>query len=220
MKDVIEKYFKANNWIILIVLIAIYAIALTIEFSYVFTDDFYTTSLESKQSFESINNFIIKERGSQWVNYPITIIIVLIPTLLVAFCLNIGAVFNNFKVSFSNLFGIALKAQLVFALNYLITVILKSVGIIDFTYSSVNNNYKFQSLLVFFETSSLPYWLLYPLQCINIAEGVHMLFLALGISFLLNKKIGNSLLFVLLWYGMGLLFWIVFSVFLQTILYT
>ncbi|MDD2279501.1 MAG: hypothetical protein PHD06_09925 [Bacteroidales bacterium] len=219
MRELIKRYFKANNWVVLIVLIAIYAIALTIEFSYVFTDDFYISSLESKRSLDSIDNFIIKERGSQWVNYPITIIIVLIPTLLVAFCLNIGAVFNNFKVSFSNLFGIALKTQLVFALNYLIVVILKSVGIIDFTYSSVNNNYSFQSLLAFFDTSSLPYWLLYPLQCINIAEGVHMLFLALGISFLRNKKFGNSLLFVLLWYGMGLLFWIVFSVFLQTILY-
>lgn len=219
MKKIIESYFKANNWAVLTVLIAIYAIALTIEFNYVFTDDFYISSFESKLSPESIDNLIIKERGSQWINYPIVILIVIIPASLIAFCLNIGAVLKNYKVAFSKLFGITLKAQLIFALNYLLAVILKSTGIVDFTYSTVNNNYKFQSLLIFFDTKTLPYWLSYPLQCINIAEGLHILFLALGISLLLDKKYSKSLTFVLFWYGMGLLFWIVFSVFLQTVLY-
>lgn len=220
MKKLIERYFRANNWVVLIVLITTYSIALTIEFNYLFTDDFYISALEGKRSLESIDNLIIKERSSQWVNYPIAIIVVLIPALLVAFCLNIGAVLKNYKVTFSKLFGVALKAQLVFALNYLVAVILKSTGIVAFTYSSVNNNYKFQSLLVFFDTNSLPYWLLYPLQCVNIAEVVHVALLALGISLLLSKRFTHSLLFVLQWYGMGLLFWIVFSVFLQTVLYT
>lgn len=220
MKKLLEKYFNANSWVVLVVLTAIYAIALTVEFHYVFSDDFYISSFAGKRSLESIDSLIIKERESQWVNYPIAIIIILIPSLLVAFCLNIGAVLKNYRVSFSRLFGVALKAQLIFALSYLVAVILKSIRAVDFTYATVNNNYKFQSLLVFFDTGSLPYWLLYPLQCVNIAEGVHILFLALGVSFLLSKKFTQSLLFVLLWYGMGLLFWIVFTVFLQTVLYT
>lgn len=219
MHKLIERYFRANNWVVLIVLIIIYSIALTIEFNYLFTDDFYISALEGKRSLESIDNLIIKERNSQWVNYPMAIAVVLIPALLIAFCLNIGTVLNNYKVSFLKLFGITLKAQLIFALNYLVAVILKSTGILEFTYSSVNNNYKFQSLLVFIDTKSSPYWLLYPLQCINIAEGLHMIFLGYGISVLLNQKFAKSLFFVLLWYGVGLIFWIVFSVFLQTVLY-
>lgn len=219
MHKLIERYFRANNWVVLFVLIIIYSIALTIEFNYLFTDDFYISAHEGKQSLENINNLIIKERNSQWVNYPIAIVVVLIPALLIAFCLNIGTVLNNYKVSFLKLFGITLKAQLIFALNYLVAVILKSTKILEFTYTSVNNNYKFQSLLVFFDTKSFPYWLLYPLQCINIAEGLHMIFLALGISVLLNQKFAKSLFFVLLWYGVGLIFWIVFTVFLQTVLY-
>lgn len=220
MKKIIENYFRANNWIVFIVLIAIYAVALTIELNYVFTDDFYISSLEGKRSFESIDNLITKERGSQWVNYPITILIVLIPALLVAFCLNIGAVLKNHKASFLRLFGVALKAQLIFALNYLVAVLLKATNTVTFSSATVNNSYSFQSLLLLFDTKALPYWLLYPLQCINVAEVIHILFLSLGISYLLNQKFGKSLLFVLLWYGMGLLFWIVFSVFLQTVLYT
>ncbi|WP_166367061.1 hypothetical protein [Perlabentimonas gracilis] len=91
---------------------------------------------------------------------------------------------------------------------------------VTFSFASVNNNFSFQSLLRFFDNKNLPYWLLYPLQCVNVAEAVHILFLSLGISFLMKQKYGKSLLFVLLWYGMGLLFWIVFTVFLQTVLYT
>jgi len=220
MIKLIKRYFRTNNWVVLIVLVAIYAVALTMEFKYVFTDDFYISSLEGKRSFESINSFITKERDMQWVNYPISILIVLVPTLLVAFCLNIGAVLNNQKVSFLRLFGIALKAQLIFALNYLIAISLKAANMVTFSFASVNNNYSFQSLLHFFDNKNLPYWLLYPLQCVNVAEAVHILFLALGFSLLLKQRYGKSLLFVLLWYGMGLLFWIVFTVFLQTVLYT
>lgn len=196
-------------------LVAIYSISLVVEFNYLFTDGFYVSSFEGKRSIESIDQLISMERESQWVNYPIVVLIVLIPSLLVAFSLNVGAVLKNYSIPFSKLFGLALKAQLIFALNYLLAVILKLSGVISFTYATVNDSYRFQSLLVFFNVSSLPYWLLYPLQCINIAEGLHVVFLALGISFLLNKKFIQSLFFVLLWYGMGL----VFSVFLQTVLY-
>lgn len=66
-------------------------------------------------------------------------VVLVVPALLVALCLNIGAVLKNYKVTFPKLFGVALKAQLVFALSYLVAVILKSAGAVGFTYSTVNN---------------------------------------------------------------------------------
>lgn len=219
MKKIAESYFKGNNWVVLIVLVSIYAIALTLEFAFVFTDNFYISSFENQINLESIKSLILKERESQWMNYLVPIFIIIIPALLIAFCLNIGVVLKNYKIAYSSLFGIALKAQLVFSMNYLIVVALKSFGIIDFTYSTVNNNYGFQSLLILFNPQTLPNWLFYPLQCINIAECLHILFLSLGVSLLIKKRYGESLCFVLAWYGMGLLFWIIFSIFLQIVLY-
>jgi len=219
MKLLIKNYFELNTWLVFFVLIAIYSIALTIEFRFVFTDDLYLGLQASKKSLENIQNLISSERKSQWINYPITILIVLIPSLLISFCLNIGTVIKEYKTSFIKLFEIAVKAQMVFAINYLLSIVLKATGVIHFSLTTVNNNYNFQSALIFFDNKVLPYWLIYPIQCINLTEIVHILILSIGVSWLLQIKFLKALTFVALWYGIGLLFWIIFTVFLQTIIY-
>ncbi|MFV0376706.1 MAG: hypothetical protein ACK5JD_05305 [Mangrovibacterium sp.] len=158
--------------------------------------------MERKKSFESIQNFINTERDNQWLNYPITILVVLIPSLLISFCLNVGIVFNKYKISFIKLFGVALKAQLIFALSYLMLITLKTTGVVRFSYATVNNNYDYQSVLAVINHKTLPYWLIYPLQCICIAEIFHILLLSLGIKYLLQLKYSKAILFVLLWYAL------------------
>lgn len=215
----LDKYFALKTWIVFLFILTIYSVALTIEFRYVFTDNLYFNSFESKRTIQGIENLIMAEREDEWLNYPIAGLVILLPSLLIAFCLNLGIILRDFKVSFIKLFGVVLKAQIIFALNYLISIILRISGIIDFSYYTANNNFEYQSALVFFDTKVLPDWLLYPIQCINITEIIHILFLTLGITWLLNLKSSKALFFVLLWYGVGLLLWIVFSVFLQTNIY-
>lgn len=219
MKQLVQKYFTLNTWIIFLLLFAIYSVALTIELRYIFTDNMYFNSLEGKRTIEGIQNLITGERKREWLNYPIAGLVILVPSLLIGFCLNLGAVLKDYKASFTNFFGIAMKAQIIFALNYLTSIILRALGLVNFSYTTANNNYEYQSALVFFDTKALPVWLLYPIQCINIAEIIHILLLSLGITWFLNLRYSKALFFVLLWYGVGLLIWIVFSVFLQTNIY-
>jgi len=149
MKKILDNYFKANTWIVFAIIMILYFIALTIEFKFIFTDDFYLKAFESKKNFESIQNIMNNARNEEWLNYPIAFIVVLFPTLMIAFALNIGTVFNEYKIEFIDLFKITLKAQVVFAINYLIATVLKWQGLVERHSGNMNNNYDFQSLAFF-----------------------------------------------------------------------
>jgi len=164
-------------------------------------------------------NIMNNARNEEWLNYPIAFIVVLFPALMIAFALNIGVVFNEYKIKFTDLFKIALKAQLIFAINYLIATVLKWQGLVERHSGNMNNNYDFQSLAFFFKGKQLPFWIMYPLQNANITEIMYLLVLSYGFTFLTEKKYLKSLGFVMLFYGIALLVWIIFTVFLQTILY-
>ncbi len=219
MKYLLSKYLKINIWIVFGVIVTIYFVALTIEFKFVFTDDFYHQSFDAKNSYEQVQSFIIADRNKEWLNYPFAIFRILIPSTLITSLFYLGKIIREFKVSFFELFEVALKAQMIFAINYILAVILRLRDLIDGDWASINNNYYYQSLLIFFRESNLPYWLYYPLQCINISEFLHILILTFGIHSITSLKFKSSLSFVLVFYGAGLLIWIIFTVFLQTIIY-
>ena len=213
-----EKYFKANTWVAFAAIIIIYFIALALEFQFVFTDEFYTASLAGEFDYDTLTKFIHDDRGVEWVNYLIVFIVVLAPALLISLSLNTGAVFREYKIRFRQIFDITLKAQIVFALNYLVSVLFKAFGIIEKNWNTIDNNYFYQSAAYFFREKGLPFWMMYPLQIINITEIVHVLVLALGFAYISKFGYFKSLGFVLLFYGIALVIWIIFTIFLQTIL--
>lgn len=213
-----EKYFRTNNWIIFLILATIYVVSLNIEFRFIFTDDFYFQSFKNQDS-GKITNFMLKDRELNWVNYLYIPVITIIPAILISLCLFVGTIFNDIKTSFIKLFSISLKSQIIFAINYFVSVLLKWSGFIERNYNNINNNYDFQSARLFFSNEDLPYWLIYPLQCINITEIIYILFLSVGIRFAIEIKYFKAIGFTTLYYGIGLVIWIIFSVFLQTIFY-
>lgn len=219
MKKNLENYFKVNTWIIFAIIMLLYFIALTLELKFIFTDDFYHKAFTGKLNLNSLQHIITQERENEWLNYPIAFIIVLFPTIVIAFALNIGSVLYEYKIKYIELFKITLKTQMIFAVNYLIATILKLQEIVVRDYNNINNNYDFQSLAYFFKNKELAFWIMYPLQNINITEITHILLLSYGFAWLSQKKFIRSLGFVLLFYGVALMVWIVFTVFLQTILY-
>ena len=141
------------------------------------------------------------------------------PQRLISFAINIGVILNDYKISIKEIFVITLKAQIVFAINYLIATILKWQGIIERNRENINNNYDFQSLVVFFQDKQLPFWKFYPLQNINITEIIHLLVLSFGFAWIAKIKFMKAFLFTLIFYGLALLIWIIFTIFLQTTLF-
>lgn len=60
-------------------------------------------------------------------------------------------------------------------------------------------------------------WLIYPLEKMNATELIFVLLLGYFISRIFAYSIWKSISSAFLFYGCGLLFWIVFSVFLQVL---
>jgi hypothetical protein len=215
---ILTNYFKLNAWIAFAVIVSIYFIALTIEFKFVFTDDFYLNALSSNyDDHNKLIEFIRSDRALEWLNYLIVFSIVLVPALLIAFVLNIGTIFREYKIKFTALFAITLKAQIIFAINYLVSIVLKSTGIIAKDWNMIDNNYFYQSAAYFFKGNDYPLWIMYPLQIINITEIIHLLFLALGFSYIPKFGYLKSIGFVALFYGIAMIIWIIFTVFLYTV---
>ncbi|MDR3287793.1 MAG: hypothetical protein LBT27_10180 [Prevotellaceae bacterium] len=219
LNKILTSYFKANTWIVFAVIILLYFIALTLEFKFIFTDEFYLNSLSSRyDEHNKLIEFIHNDRALEWANYFMSFAIVLIPALLITFTLNVGTIFREYKIKFATLFRITLKAQIVFALGYFVSVVLKSTGIIEKQWDMIDNNYFYQSAAYFFKDGGYPFWVMYPLQIINITEITHLLILAFGFSYISKFGYLKSLGFVSVFYGIAMIVWIIFTVFLQTLL--
>jgi hypothetical protein len=220
LTKILQRFFAFKTIYVFIAIFAIYALALTIEFEYIFTDKFYYQEIldKSKNStLESITQFITRERHSEWINYPFVLAVILIPSLAISFILYVGSFISEFKLHFKTIFSIVLKSQIVFALNYLLSVLLRWFGIINYDINNVNNNYRYQSALAFFDVEKIPNWLHYPLQCINLSEIVFLFVLSFGLAQIIKIEYSKALKFTSIYYGFGLLFWIVCVLFIRIV---
>jgi hypothetical protein len=215
----LQNYFSFNFLYVLLAIVVIYALALTIEFKFIFTDEFYKHSLsksESYDSYEKIVQFINKDRQTEWVNYPFIFIIVLVPAITISSVLFLGFILKEYQVSFKSIFSVVIKAQIVFAINYMIAVVLRILGLIKYDFNNVNNNYQYQSALVFFKIEKIPEWMYLPLQNINLTEIIYLMVLSFGMSKLIELKYLKTLGIVSLYYSLGLIFWFVLVIFMKT----
>ena len=219
MIKLLKDYYKLNTWLVFVFIILLYFLSLAIEFRFIFTDAFYLRYIEGTTQNGSVYDFIKADRATEWVNFPFAIIVVLVPSFLIAFILNVGVALKEYKIKFKSLFQVVVKAQLVFAVNYLISTILKWQGILENKYETINNNYAYQSVLFFFKSTELPFWSKYPLQILNFTELIHLFFLSFGFSIISQLGYLKALGFVLLFYGLALVFWIIITVFFQKVIY-
>jgi len=213
------KYFNANTLLIFIIIYVIYAISLTIEFKFIFTDKFYSDALtESDKSIQEITELIKSDRDQQWINYPYVLLVIFAPTIATMFLLYIGAIFKEHELKLKSIFRISLESHAVFACSYFIIVIMKVLKIIKITPANVNDWFGLQSALVFFKQMDIPVWLRYPLQCFNLTELLFVFALSYGYAKITQSKYLKSLGWVALVYGLGLIFWIILSIFIDIVL--
>jgi len=219
MNYLINKYFNLNIWLVILGLILIYIISFNIEFNFIFTDTFYFDAFKNQER-DKIISFMQRDKSIEWINYIYIPVIIFIPSFLISLCLYVGSFFfSDILLKYFNIFSITLKSQIIYAINYLFSVMLKWQKVLDRNLYNINNNYDFQSARLFFKNKDLPYWLIYPLQCINITEFIFILTLSFGIQLIIKTKFIKTLKFVIFCYGVGLIIWIVFTVLLQTLFY-
>ncbi|MDR2929261.1 MAG: hypothetical protein LBV41_13860 [Cytophagaceae bacterium] len=213
----LQKYLDANIWLVFAIIAMFYGIALTIEYKFIFTEDYFVNALGRKESV-LLQNFLDITQSQFWINYLLIIPVVWFPALAIGLCLKAGAILRNMQVSYSKLAGLALKSHLIFAVNYLVFTILKWKQIIHREYFNLDNCFDYQSILAIIPVEKIPYWLLYPLQLISICELLQLIIISYGISKLFQYSLVKAIVFYLIFYGVGLFFWVIFSIYLRTFL--
>jgi len=197
----------------------LYLVLLAAVLTYLFEDlvmsqELYFEHFGQQMSFERIEKMLDFKQEWQWLNYAVMPVIYLIKFTLISFWLLCGTVLFGYKVSFKQIFQLTIKAEFVWLVPYIITIIW--FGVIDRDYTLLDVQY-FQplSLINIFNAETLDSWLVFPLKSINIFEIIYMLVLALGMKNILDKDLNGSLSFVLPVYGTGLVSWIAFITFLS-----
>lgn len=179
----------------------------------VFTDSFFYSTLNEQFSYNTISEIITLNKKIAWLSYAIFPIVYLLKITCISFIIFIGINLFEIKLFFDNCFKIVLLAESVPLLGSITKTLY--FYIYPPNNSDIIHNFNPLGLSSLFKSDAIPKYLLYPLQQFNLFEVAYWLLLAYGIKSLGNMNYINALKITSLSYGVGLLIWCIFIVFLQ-----
>lgn len=161
---------------------------------------------------------ILQERGEMGFFHALTAAqFITIPFIyawkftLTAFLLYVGGFMFGYKLTFKDMWGLAILAELVFFIPELIKVIWFLTVNTDPDYHEIGAFYPL-SVMNFFNFETLPTNWHYPLKALNIFEVVYWAILVWGIFVISGKKLQNSILIVASSYVLSFFLWLGFYV--------
>lgn len=178
------------------------------------TDDLIIDFYVERLTYERISDLIEKSDKWQWIVYPIMPVYYLLKFFIVAICLYTGVLLAGYSVNFTKLFHVAMFSELVFFISSVIKILWFGIFFTEYTLPDLQY-FSPLSLLSFVNRDSIEPWLTYPLQLVNVFEFIYWLLLAYGLYSLTNEWYSKMLGLVASSYGVGLLLWTVFIVFLS-----
>ena len=210
----IATFFEEQNaWSVFILLCLGYATTAYIQDTSILTKEVYYNTLGEQLTVERIDEMLEKQSEFKFVSYLLIPFTTGFQVLLVALCLNCGTIMMGYKTGFRSLFALVLRSSVVFLIWKLVmTFILLFVQIQVFDDLITTNKF---ALAGFVNKADVPTWLMYPLSILNVFEVAFWLLLTFGVSRLLQRSFKASLGFVATTYGLGLLTWMLFIMFLQ-----
>jgi hypothetical protein len=202
---------KSSN--ILFYILMLYNIIIFITNNIIITDIFYYISFEKFISIKRIEEMIEVNKKNEWLTYIVLPIVNTIKYNLIAIIIFIGIKFFELEVSFKNCFKIVLFAEII----PLVASITRTLYFYIYPPNNfeVLQNYNPLGVTGFLKNDTIPKYLLYPIQQLNLFEVGYWLLLAYGIKSLGNVNFKKALKITSLSYGVGLLIWCIFIVFLQ-----
>ncbi len=205
--------FDISPWLMFILLNFIYIVSLYVQNTYILTDEVYYNSLGEQLTTERIKEWLNVQKGYTWIQYASVPVLIIFQTFMVTMCLNIGALLDDVKVGFGKLFGLVLKASIVFGFGRLLFSIFGLFA--DITTMDDIANVNYFSILSLMGAESLPKWSLYIFQTLNVFEVGFITLLVLGINKLMPIPLEKRINFVFLTYGIGLVCWVLLITYLM-----
>jgi hypothetical protein len=202
--------FNSLKFLLLLISINVF---LAFSIIYLFLNEgLYYQSFGEQLAVDRIDKMFGDFQKWRWIGYLFIPIAVLIRVSFTAICLYIGCFIANSQIRFRVLFTLSLLADFVFVL----AGIAKLVILIFFKDVSKLDDLQFQplSFLELFPKNTIEKMFIYPFSLLSVFELLYWLVLAWLLSGLLEKSFGNSLNRVASSYGVGLLLWVLFVMFL------
>ena len=205
-------FFKYNSWKYFFLFTGLTGLT-TFAINYLFlTEGLYYQSYGTQLAVNRIAEIIELSKKSQWIGYVFIPIALLIRISCTSICIYIGCFLANVKVGFNQLFKVALLSDFVFVL----AGIIKLVTLIFFKEINTISDLHSQplSLLELFDKESIDLILIYPFSIISFFELLYWLVLARLLSEVINQPFNESIKTVASSYGVGMLLWVLFVMFL------
>jgi hypothetical protein len=205
--------YKIHIWKTIVLFCLIYILIIYLNNKIIFNDLFYYLILSDKFSIKNIEEVIVYKNKYEWLTYILSPSIILIKYILVTILVFIGIKLFELNITFENCFRIVLLGELI----PILSSITKTLYFYIYPPSIIElvQNFNPLGLISLLKHDTIPKYLIYLLQQLNLFEVGYWLLLAYGIKSLGNVNFKKALKITSLSYGVGLLIWCIFIVFLQ-----
>lgn len=205
--------FKNKSWPIFLFLIIGYNLVVILSNKYILTEDLYYYSLGEQLTLDKIEQLFFLKSKFEWLNYVFVSLSLIIKLILIAIVLYTGVLLSSLTVKFKNLFRIVLQTEFLFLFAIFIRFYWIYFFIDDLSLTKLGY-FQPLSIINFLKTEEIAAFLVYPLQLVNLFEIGYWFLLAYLLMNLIKKSFWKSFEFVLSTYGVALIIWVVFVVFL------
>lgn len=203
-----KEEFNFNILIYFIFIAILYILISLYTNHFILTISLYHNSFDSQLSYSRINELFSNRYRWEWVALAVLPLILLIRISFTSACLAIGCFLQDFRLSFKNIFRISLVAEICLAVGMIVRItwltFTPATTLTDIQYFSP------LSLAQLLGPKSIPKYLLYLCQTINVFEIAYWVVLAFGLVAFLQKPFSKMFKLVISSYGVGLLLWIIF----------
>lgn len=198
-----NSVYSTNTWFIFGSFCFIYLFFNWYLQTQVLTDQVYAYSLSGQVNPDKLSAFLEGQHRMVLLSYIMIPVTMVVKMTLVTLCLLAGLLLTSQKTSFRVLFRIVLFAESAFVASTLLRLL-----ILAFSHpvGSLGQYMSFAPLSLYslFDPRTIPNWLTYPLQTLDIFQAGYMLLLATGLHFFYAQPLKRSLGLVLGSYGLGL----------------
>lgn len=215
-KNWATDFFELNPWLVFLSLCLLYGFSTYLVQTYVITEEVYYKSMGEQLTMERIREIFQYNNKIIWVQILAIPVVTILQTALVAFCLNVGTLLSNFKIRYDQLFGIVLKASLIFGISKALKALICVFTPIDTLDDFLKIDYFSVYGLLANMGIELPQLFIYPLSTINVFELLFSYILVVGLVRMLPRRpVAEIRRNVLTSYGIGLTFWVLLIMFFQ-----
>lgn len=216
MNIVSDIYLNRNIWPYLIFLTLTYLVLGFINHNLILTEDFYYDYLYGQVDNSRLDEVVTKTKSFSKFKIIWEPLSALLSVIGISFCINLGLMQQEDKISFGDVFRVVLISYCVFLVPNFIRIFF-FIGETGFTLAEFNN-YSIGSLS-FLLSEDDSYWLQYIVRTFNVFEIIFWGLLVLGIKEITGWHRDSSIRLVLVSYGLGLMFWMTVHLYLTMIVF-